>query len=253
MINKSTSDYYDSHWAEYADINYPNSKIEKIKKFFAPVYEKLLIAKNLLDVGSGDGTHWYYLKKILELPIAYQGIDISKQSIEFMNKHSFDNCSAFQTMDACQLDFPPSSFDIVFAYGVIGYTDNPQKALKEMFRVCKPNGIVGVFSPEIKGLSRFGLQSLRSVAYSLNNKGKSVLADFLVPFFGMVSSETRISLKNASWKQIREVILTDIAPPQLTLLSHTTISSWFTNDGFEIFSDDADIISSIWGRRVCTK
>ena len=72
---------------------------------------------------------------------------------------------------------------------------------------------------------------------------------FLVSF----PSETGISLKNASWKQIREVILTDIAPPQLTLLSHSTISSWFTNEGFEIFSDVSEIPTSIWGKRTSIK
>jgi ubiquinone/menaquinone biosynthesis C-methylase UbiE len=250
MIKKSTSDYYDSHWAAYADLNYPESKIEKIKKFFAPVQENLINAKNLLDVGCGDGAHWYYLKKLLELPVAYEGIDISNQAIEFLSKLSLDGSSKFQVMDACQLDFPSKSFDIVFAYGVIGYSDNPQKALHEMFRVCKPNGIVGVFSPEIKGLSRFGLQSIRSIAGRLNTKGKSMLADLLVPFFGLVPSETGINLKNASWRQIREVILTDIAPPQLTILSHDTLTSWYTNAGFKIFSVHQDMPLSIWGKRV---
>jgi ubiquinone/menaquinone biosynthesis C-methylase UbiE len=156
-------------------------------------------------------------------------------------------------MDACQLDFPSNSFDIVFAYGVIGYTDCPQKAMQELFRVCKPNGIVGIFSPEISGISHFGLQFLRSVASRLNNKGKSLLADLLVPFFGLVPSETKISLNNASWKQIREVILTDIAPPKLSLLSHDAITNWFSSNLFEIFSDDKEIPTSVWGNKIETK
>jgi ubiquinone/menaquinone biosynthesis C-methylase UbiE len=156
-------------------------------------------------------------------------------------------------MDACHLDFPDSSFEIVFAYGVIGYTADPQKALHEMFRVCKPQGLVGVFSPEITGISRFGLQFLRSIAGKMGNNGKSLLANLLVPFFGFIPSETGISLKNSSWKQIREVILTDIAPPQLTLLSQSTISSWFTNEGFEIFSDVSEIPTTIWGKRTGIK
>ena len=45
MIKKSTSDYYDSHWAEYADLNYPDAKIEKVKKFFAPVQEQIIKSK----------------------------------------------------------------------------------------------------------------------------------------------------------------------------------------------------------------
>ena len=253
MTKTTTSEYYDFHWASFANFNYPVVKVEKVQKFFKPVQDKLLNGKNILDVGSGDGTHWNYLKNILELPINYYGIDISEKSIQFLNNYSPNLNSNFQTMDACQLDFPDGSFDIVFAYGVIGYTDDPRKAVQEMFRVCKPDGIVGVFSPEIIGFSRFGLQLLRSLAGKLGNKGKSLLADLLVPFFGFIPSETRISLKNASWKQIREVILTDIAPPQLTLLSHDSITSLFSNNGFEIYSDDMEIPSSVWGKRIDAK
>jgi len=252
MTKKTTSDYYDSHWAAFADINYPAVKIEKVKNFFKPANNRLLKAKSLLDVGSGDGTHWYYLKKILELPINYHGIDISKKSVEFLSKNSRETGSTFQTMDACQMDFPSNSFDVVFAYGVIGYTDNPQNALQEMFRVCKPNGIVGVFSPEITGLVRFGLQFLRSIACRLNSKGKSQLANLLVPFFGLIPSETRISLNNASRKQIREVILTDIAPPHLSLLLHDTIANWYSSNLIEIFSDDKEMPTSIWGVKIDT-
>lgn len=249
MTHKTTSGYYDSHWAAFADINYPDVKIEKVKNFFKPVSEKLIKAQNLLDVGFGDGTHWYYLKNILKLPVYYHGIDISQKSVEFLSKHSLDNDSTFQKMDACQMDFSSNSFDIVFAYGVIGYTDNPQRALQEMFRVCKPGGIVGIFSPELTGIYRYGLQFLRTIASRLDSKGKYLLADLLVPFFGLVPSETKISLINASWKQVREVILTDIAPPYLTIFPHQNLLDWFEEKDIVIISDDSHYRSMVWGKK----
>jgi ubiquinone/menaquinone biosynthesis C-methylase UbiE len=250
MTKKSTSDYYDAHWAAFADSNYPKAKIEKVKRFFNPVNEILIKSRNLLDVGCGDGTHWYYLKKILKLPILYEGVDISQKSLEFLTRQSPINAGNFQTMDACNLAYSNNSFDIVFAYGVIGYTDEPCIALREISRVCKPSGIVGIFSPEITGIFNYGLKVLRAISSGLDEKGKYLLADLLVPFFGLVPSESNISLKNSTWKQVREVILTDIAPPKLSFLSHKIITDWLKINRFEIIADDSETPTSIWGKKI---
>jgi SAM-dependent methyltransferase len=250
MTKKSTSDYYDSHWSVFADSVYPKAKIEKVKRFFNPVNKILIKSRNLLDVGCGDGIHWYYLKEILKLPILYHGIDISQKSMEFLTKQSKNKACNFQTMDACQLAFSNNSFDVVFAYGVIGYTDEPCVALREISRVCMPSGIIGIFSPEITGIFNYGLKILRAISSRLNDRGKYLLADLLVPFFGLVPSESHISLKNASWKQVREVILTDIAPPKLSFLSHKMITDWFKNNHFEIIADDFDTPTSVWGKKM---
>jgi ubiquinone/menaquinone biosynthesis C-methylase UbiE len=249
MTKKSTSDYYDLHWSVFADSDYPKAKIEKVKRFFNPVNTILIKSRNLLDVGCGDGIHWYYLKEILKLPILYHGIDISQKSMEFLTKQSKNKVCNFQTMDACQLAYANNSFDVVFAYGVIGYTVDPCIALQEISRVCQPSGIVGIFSPEITGIFNYGLKALRAISSGLSNKGKFLLADLLVPFFGLVPSESDISLKNASWKQVREVILTDIAPPNLSFPSYRMITAWLKNNHFQIISDDSENPTSIWVKK----
>jgi len=246
---KNNSEYYDAHWASFADVNYPDVKIDRAAYFFNPVINYFQPNKSILDVGFGDGVHWYYLKKLLKLNVHYHGIEISRQSVDFMKNLDRHNESTFGIMDACQMDFPDQSFDYVFAYGVIGYTDSSEKSFQEMVRVCRPGGLVGVFSPEIIGVPKLVLRIVRKISSHLGNKAKFLLADLLVPFFGIAPSGTAISLSNASWKQVREVILTDIAPPNLTLLSHETIIHWFKTTRLKVLHDDIKIRTMIWGHK----
>ncbi len=200
-------------------------------------------------MGCGDGVHWHYLKKIKGLPIHFTGVDIALQPIEFLKNNSSDQHDSFIQMNACELHFEDDSFDFVFAYGVIGYTEDPARAFKEMARVCKAGGYVGIFSPEIKGISKAILDAARSAASLFGRRGKQVLADILVPFFGLAPSESGINLRNATWRQVREVILTDIAPPHLAILPHHDLVNWFKESNLEIIFDDKQIRSIVWGRK----
>ncbi len=249
MTKKLTSDYYDTHWTSFASQQYPQAKLLQAARFFSPVIDQFHNNHTVLDVGCGDGVHWYYLKKSQRLPVQFTGIDVARQSIDFLTKLTSEKQDTFTQMDACDLQFDDGLFDFVFAYGVIGYTEFPYKAFVEMTRVCKPGGYIGIFSPEIKGVSRIILKTTRSVAQLFGDRGQQILADLLVPFFGLAPSETRINLKNATWRQVREVILTDIAPPHLTVFPHQNLVNWYEEKGIVIISDDAHIRSIIWGKK----
>ncbi len=245
--NKQTSKYYNSHWRDFATEEYPKSKLLQASTFFSPIIKNICDNQSILDVGCGDGVHWFFLKKNLRLPVKYTGIDISQSSIDFLEKLTSDNIDSFKQMDAAELQFDRDLFDIVFSYGVMGYAENPYKVFMEMVRVCKPGGKIGIFSPEIRGISKTILFGIRSIAQLMQGKGQKFLADILVPFFGLAPSETGINLRNATWQQVREVILTDIAPPHLEILTHQTLLDWFNEQNFKILSDDTNIKSMIWG------
>ena len=62
------------------------------------------------------------------------------------------------------LDFPDASFDVVHAHQVLQHLTDPVAALREMRRVCKPDGVVGArdsdyaamtWYPEIPALTRW--------------------------------------------------------------------------------------------------
>ena len=249
MSIKKTSDYYNTHWTSFANQQYPQAKLLQAARFFSPVIDQFENDHTVLDVGCGDGVHWYYLKKSQRFPVQFTGIDVAQQSIDFLIKLTSEKQDTFLQMDACDLQFDDDLFDLVFAYRVIGYTEIPHKAFVEMARVCKPGGYIGVFSPEIKGISRVILKTTRGIAQLFGDRVQQILADLLVPFFGLAPSETRISLKNASWQQVREVILTDIAPPHLTIFPHQNLLDWFEEKGIAIISDDPHIRSMVWGEK----
>jgi ubiquinone/menaquinone biosynthesis C-methylase UbiE len=249
MTSKETNAYYDSHWKDFSDLDYPSAKIEKARDFFHPVLEKVKGTKTVLDVGCGDGVLWNYLKRIEKISGNYFGVDISFQAVNFLNKVSDKKEETFFVMDASNLDFPDNHFDVVFAYGVVGYMDDPKGALQEIYRVCKPGGLIGIFSPDIKGFSKTILFTVRSFAKILGNRGKRILANFLVPFFGLAPSETQISLKNAGWRQVCEVILTDIAPPKLEVIEYQKMITWFDKLNIKIIFDSAKNKTILWGNK----
>lgn len=249
MNLKKTAAYYDSHWQNFAGVSYPDAKIDKARKFFNPVIDKISDRMEILDVGCGDGVHWFYLRNVLEKDFSYNGIDVSEKTVSYLSKKTASSGDHFRLMDACELRFPDNQFDFVFSYGVLGYTDQPFTAFSEMVRVCKKGGWIGVFSPDIRGVSKILLQLIRGFSRLLNQKGKTIFANLLVPFFGLAPSESQISLKNASWEQVREVILTDIAPPKLEILSYEKIKDWTQKLNIEIIFDDIEQRTILWGRK----
>ena len=195
MKNKNPSLYYDSHWDDFKTLDIPDVKTNNADLFFKQISNSFGSNEKVLDVGCGNGVHWNFLINIQNYQIEYFGIDNSKSAIENLRFHSKYENDTFDVQDACSIQYPDNYFDVVFAYGVLGYTTNPELAFNEMVRVCKKGGVLGIFSPEIQGISRLILDSVRFIAQRFGIKGKRVLADLLVPVFGLASSDTNISLE----------------------------------------------------------
>lgn len=119
----------------------------------------------VLEVGVGTG---------ISLPrysphLSITGIDLSPEMLnracERVVKQRLSNVEAVLEMDASNMAFPDSSFDVVVAMYVLTVVPDPAKVMRELERVCRPGGqvlIVSHFSQEHglrgaveKGLSRF--------------------------------------------------------------------------------------------------
>jgi ubiquinone/menaquinone biosynthesis C-methylase UbiE len=123
--------------------------LDNYKKWMIPLIDDLsnylkIKSKTLkiLDVGSGPGL----LSK--ELSIRFPGakitgVDISKYSIKLAKK----NCKGIKNInfivcDVKNLPFPDEYFDLVVCKDSFHQFSNPIKAIKEMYRVLKPEGII---------------------------------------------------------------------------------------------------------------
>ena len=112
---------------------------------FRPGQKKLVSMMNcsenekVLEIGIGTGTSLKYYP-----PETFvTGIDISPDMLEKAKKNIKDlNLSKKNVlmMNGEQLNFEDNSFDKVVGMYVVSVTQNPDLLIKEMKRVCKPNG-----------------------------------------------------------------------------------------------------------------
>ena len=114
-------------------------------QIFRPGQKKLVSmmectpADKVLEIGIGTGTSYKYYPMETEVT----GIDISPDMLEKakknIRKHNLQNKNVIM-MNGEQLKFEDNSFDKVVGMYVVSVTQNPNLLIKEMKRVCKPNG-----------------------------------------------------------------------------------------------------------------
>ena len=94
----------------------------------------------ILEVGVGPGSTLDYYPPNSQVV----GIDISAPMIRRARRKASSlnsgNRYEFHVMDACNLEFPDNSFDLVMAAYLITTVSDPQQVCREMLRVVKPGG-----------------------------------------------------------------------------------------------------------------
>ncbi|KAJ9458075.1 putative methyltransferase C3B9.04 [Diplonema papillatum] len=92
----------------------------------------------VLEVGCGTGRNSGYYQKNVQLTLTDQSDEMLSVAREKLSKEGV-SCNAVR-MHAGKLDFPDNTFDaVVDTFGLCSFED-PIAALKEMQRVCKPDG-----------------------------------------------------------------------------------------------------------------
>ncbi|MCH8063439.1 MAG: methyltransferase domain-containing protein [Chloroflexi bacterium] len=113
--------------------------------FFLP---HLSPGMSLLDCGCGPGTITFGLAEAVA-PAETIGVDLEPSMIgraeAFAKERNVPNVR-FQVADIFELPFDEGSFDVVYSRAVLEHLGEPVQALKEMGRVLKPGGLIGVVS-----------------------------------------------------------------------------------------------------------
>ena len=241
---------FDSHWSKYRLTPIAISKLEAAKNFLSPIITKIRDNSYVLDVGCGDGVHAYYLKKNIpsSKKISYAGLDISLEGLIKTQKRDKD--SLLLHANAAHIPLQSNLMDIVFSYGVIAYTDNPEKTLRELARVTKKGGLVGIWIyPDPGKFKGFVLRSVRKISKLAGPRITFLIANLIVPFLGVLPVASGINLKNASWKQCLEITLVNIAPKQLCFPTVEHIQKWFKKASLSIIYQDKNPPVSIWAKK----
>ena len=103
----------------------------------------------VLDVGTGTGLIPVALAGSSEPPASIVGIDLSAGMIETARRRLHDELGSdarirFERMDAEQLDLPNDDFDVALSGFALTHVPRPELAMREMFRVLRPGGRLGV-------------------------------------------------------------------------------------------------------------
>lgn len=102
-------------------------------------------AMSILEIGMGNGK---FIPTLFEKEknITYTGVDYSSTMIEsatLMNKELCDNSSVqFINASIEDIPVPSSSVDVICTTNTIYFWPQPQKNIKELFRILKPGGKV---------------------------------------------------------------------------------------------------------------
>ena len=125
--------------------------LESHGQFFA---ERLHPGSDVLDCGCGPGTITFGIATVVQ-PGNVTGVDFEASQIEKARRSAAERGVAhvsFQVASCYSLPFADASFGCVFSHALMEHLAEPVKALKELLRVLKPGGSLGVCSPDFGGL-----------------------------------------------------------------------------------------------------
>ncbi|MFD1038317.1 class I SAM-dependent methyltransferase [Virgibacillus byunsanensis] len=130
-------------WNERSTNMWDNGSRKEIVPF---VQKYVTTGSNILDIGCGDGYGSY---KLHYLGYNVTGVDISSEMISRATKRLKNEDITFLQGDIMNLSFEDNSFDSLMAINVLEWTEVPAKALLEINRVLKKDGLlcVGILGP----------------------------------------------------------------------------------------------------------
>ena len=128
----------------------------------------------VLDCGCGPGSITLGIATRI-YPGRVIGVDLSASQIaqasDIAASHSIGNV-AFQTADCYFLPLAGDSFDQIFSHALFEHLSDPALAFRELQRVLKPGGIIGVCSPDWGG---FDVEAGRKLAVHLAATGFEIM------------------------------------------------------------------------------
>lgn len=109
----------------------------------------------ILDVGCGPGTITLDLARLASSGSVI-GLDRSEAVVDEARAAAAQAGPTnleFTVGDVYALDYPADTFDVVHAHQVLQHLSDPVAALRELGRVCKPDGLVAVRDSDYSGFT----------------------------------------------------------------------------------------------------
>jgi ubiquinone/menaquinone biosynthesis C-methylase UbiE len=114
-------------------------------------------ARRVLALGCGTGVEVRAMKRRLEFGGEVVGIDLSPRLIEEARRltaaEGLLDGVEYRVGDACALDLPGASFDVVLAHTLLSHVPDPRAVLQEAHRVARPGAMAAVFDGDFASLT----------------------------------------------------------------------------------------------------
>ena len=166
--------------------------------------------KTLLEIGCGIGTD---LVRFARGGAIVTGVDLSETAVDLARKNFHLHGLTphdLRTANAEALPYPDNSFDVVYGHGVIQYTSDPKRLVRDCHRVLRPGGraIFMVYNRVswLNALSKVMKVPLEHEdAPVLRKFSIGEFKDLLAPFDGVVIVPERFPVKSRlhrGWKAV---------------------------------------------------
>jgi SAM-dependent methyltransferase len=96
--------------------------------------------EKVLEIGCGTGAD---LLQFARHGAIATGVDLTARHVELARKR-LDGRAAIHQADMRALPLMDESFDYIYSHGVLHHCEEPEKAVREMFRVLRPGGKINV-------------------------------------------------------------------------------------------------------------
>jgi ubiquinone/menaquinone biosynthesis C-methylase UbiE len=242
---------FEQHWTAHRSTQIPAGKAAVARKFLEPLVRFAADQGPIafLDAGCGDGVHVAALSGSSQLPPGSRcvGLDLSFEALRLATEHASSDWH-FVEGDLSRLPFADGVFDAVISFGVLAYTAAPERSFGELCRVTRPGGLIGVWvCPRPRPVARLLLGSVRRICRAVGPTLTRRIADLIVPLLSVLPTRSELSLRNASWKECREVVLVNIAPSRLVFPEPAQIHGWFQTNRVTVVEEDATAPGTLWG------
>jgi ubiquinone/menaquinone biosynthesis C-methylase UbiE len=212
---------------------------------------KLTEVKDVLDVGCGQG-HWINaLLPLFNRRVSVTGIDKDSNHIDVAVKNFGDKKKRnikFKEGDAYSLPFNNNTFDMVTCQTLLIHLAKPKKAIAEMVRVTKPNGLIAIIEPNnsyrvLSGIaSDFKLdKTLRKVRNELVYEKGKILQKCGFDSYGESILKDLVSLGLYDLQAYLSDKCNIVCPPYTDQESAATIDEIKSNKGPQKIKFDEDL------------
>lgn len=227
-------------------------------EFFEYAYNYILRSINapegseFLDVGCGSGAHSIRLAKrgfsVLAIDFSEEILNSARENIE---ANKLQDKIRLQRENILSLPFEDGTFDYILCWGVLMHIPEIEKAISELERVCKKNGIIVISEANMYSLQAILLRSIKKILRSekarLNNTPQGLEYWHMTSAGELLTREVNIgwlknrfvrdgfSIKKHVSGQFTE-LYTRFSSPLIRRIIHGFNNIWFKYVKFPYFS-----------------